>query len=152
MTEPRVGGVARALGFAGLAPAVAATILIALGEPGAAIVSVGYALLILSFLGGIWWGFAMRTPTHQAALAAIAVVPSLAAMALGAGVMISQGSGWSLVAIGVALMLTLPVDRWLVRRGMAPAGWMALRVPLSLGLGAVTILAGALIGQPVVQY
>ncbi len=147
-----MGGSARLLGFAGLAPAAAAAILIALGERMAVIVSVFYPLLILSFLGGIWWGFAMRTPARQGVLATIAVVPSLVAMALGAGVLMTQGSGWSLVAIGVALMLTLPVDRWLVTHGIAPPGWMALRVPLSLGLGAVTILAGALIGHPEVQY
>ncbi|WP_235523989.1 DUF3429 domain-containing protein [Sphingomonas sp. Leaf33] len=149
MAEARVGGVARLLGFAGLAPAVAATILIALGELDAAIVSVAYALLILSFLGGTWWGFAMHAPRHQAMLAIVAVIPSLVAMALGAGVLMTQGSGWSLVAIGVALILTLAVDRWLVARGFAPAGWMALRIPLSLGLGAVTIVAGALIGQAI---
>lgn len=149
MTEARVGGVARLLGFAGLAPAIAAAILIALGEIDAATISVAYALLILSFLGGTWWGFAMQSVRYQAVLTVIAVIPSLAAMALGAGVLLTRGSGWSLVAIGVALILTLPVDRWLVARGIAPTGWMALRIPLSLGLGAVTIVAGALIGQAV---
>jgi len=49
-----------------------------------------------------------------------------------------------MVAMGSAIMLTLPVDRWLVTRGAAPANWMRLRVPLSLGLGALTIAAGAL--------
>jgi hypothetical protein len=38
-------------------------------------------------------------------------------------------------------MLTLPVDRRLVATGEAPTGWMGLRVPLSLGLATLTILA-----------
>ena len=43
-------------------------------------------------------------------------------------------------------MLTLPVDRRFVATGEAPVGWMALRVPLSLGLGLLTIAAGVLVG------
>jgi hypothetical protein len=39
-------------------------------------------------------------------------------------------------------MLTLLVDRHLMNRGDAPPDWMRLRTPLSLGLGALTILAG----------
>ncbi|MFD1786703.1 DUF3429 domain-containing protein [Sphingomonas floccifaciens] len=152
MTDARVGGTARLLGFAGLAPAFAAVILLALGERLAAIVSLAYPLLILSFLGGMWWGFAMQTQRNQALLATIAVVPSLVALALGAAFLLTNGSGWTLVATGVALMLTLPVDRWLVTSGIAPVDWMRLRIPLSLGLGALTILAGALFGHPVVEY
>ena len=45
---------------------------------------------------------------------------------------------------GVALIAALLVDRALVRLGLAPPGWMRLRVPLSLGLGALTIVAGLL--------
>lgn len=150
MTEPRVGRAARLLGYAGLAPAVATTALVAAGERAAAAIGAFYPLLILSFLGGIWWGFAMReADRRQSALVAVAVVPSLAALALGTGVVLSQGSPWSLVAIGAALLLTLPVDRWLTIAGIAPANWMRLRVPLSLGLGLLTIATGVLLGVPV---
>ena len=48
---------------------------------------------------------------------------------------------WAMVAVASGLFLTLLVDRALVRAGEAPAGWMGLRVPLSLGLGVLTILA-----------
>lgn len=147
MTEPRVGIVARLLGFAGLAPAIAATLLVATGERDAAAIGAFYPLLILSFLGGIWWGFAMRAEARQGALAAVAVIPSLAALALGLGVVFSLGSGWSLVAIGAALMLTLSVDRWFAEHGFAPAGWMALRIPLSTGLASATIATGVLVSR-----
>lgn len=149
MTEPRVGRVARLLGFAGLAPAVATTALVAAGERAAAAIGAFYPLLILSFLGGMWWGFAMReSGRRQGVLVAVAVVPSLAALALGCGVVLSGGSPWSLVAIGVALILTLPIDRWLTVAGIAPADWMRLRVPLSLGLGLLTIATGVLLAVP----
>jgi hypothetical protein len=48
------------------------------------------------------------------------------------------------VVLGVSLVGALLVDRALVRSGIAPPGWMALRVPLSLGLGVLTMLAAAL--------
>jgi hypothetical protein len=151
VTDGTVGRGARLLGFAGLAPALAAVILIALGEVGAAAISAVYGLLILSFLGGIWWGFAMRDPARQGLIAAVAVLPTLAALALGVLIVASQGSGWSLVAIGTAILLTLPVDRWLAGRGLAPVGWMALRLPLSAALGGLTILAGVLVAVPALR-
>ena len=146
MTEPRVGRVAHALGFAGLLPQIAAVGWMIAFDPGAWLLAFIYALTILSFLGGIWWGFAMRTETHQATLVGLAVVPSLLAAALAAAGFATWGSGWVLVATGTAILLTLPVDRWLVISGIAPASWMRLRVPLSAGLGGLTIVAGALAG------
>ena len=53
-------------------------------------------------------------------------------------------TSWILVATGVAILMTLPVDRYLVRAGDAPRGWMRLRIPLSVGLGGLTIVAGYL--------
>ena len=104
-----------------------------------------YPAIILSFLGGLWWSMAMRRAARQGMLAVLAVVPSLVAalLVVAAGV---TASGWAVAALGIAIMLTLPVDRHLVTTGEAPAGWMALRVPLSLGLGLLTIAAGALAG------
>ena len=147
MTEPRVGRVAFALGIAGLLPQVAATGLIAAGDAGALydlpyVFAFGYASLILSFLGGIWWGLAMRRPVGQGPLVALAVLPSLLPLAL---VFVAMRSWpWALGALGVAILLTLVVDRALTRTGEAPAGWMRLRVPLSLGLSVLTIAAGLL--------
>jgi hypothetical protein len=147
VTEAAVGRTARVLGFAGLAPAVATTMLVTTGDLSAAAIGAFYPLLILSFLGGMWWGFAVReTGARQGWLVAVAVVPSLVALALGCAVVFSGGSPWSLVAIGVAVILTLPVDRWLKIAGIAPAGWMGLRVPLSIGLGGLTIVTGVLVG------
>jgi hypothetical protein len=107
-----------------------------------------YGGLILSFLGGIWWSYAVRRGERQGRLLVLAVVPSL--VALGAIIAVAAGlpgapSGWPAVVLGSAIILTLPVDRHLATTGEAPAGWMRLRVPLSLGLGALTILAGVLV-------
>ena len=159
MTEPRVGRAAFALGLAGLLPQLAAVTLILIGRRDPtdlawipALIGYGLALLygglILSFLGGIWWGIAMRRAEGQAALASLAVLPSLVALVcLVAAAVNLPGppSPWPAVALGSAVMLTLLVDRHLVATGEAPTGWMRLRIPLSLGLGLLTIAAGVLI-------
>ncbi|WP_375272607.1 DUF3429 domain-containing protein [Sphingomonas sp.] len=139
-----VGRVAFALGFAGLLPQVGAVVLAGLGIGDGALIALAYGALILSFLGGMWWGLAMFRRAGQSILVALAVVPSLVAGAILALAAVRLPIG--LVAMGCAILLTLPVDRWLVARGAAPANWMRLRVPLSIGLGALTIAAGALAG------
>lgn len=153
----KVGRTARLLGYAGLLPQAAAIALIAAGRREAALAALLYASIILSFLGGMWWGFAMRRTANQAALAITAVVPSLVAAALlavaFAAIYLPLGPGSdrvavaALVGLGVALIVTLPVDRHLTATGEAPVGWMGLRAPLSLGLGLLTIAAGALVGH-----
>jgi hypothetical protein len=137
-----VGRAAFALGFAGLLPQGAAALVAGLGYFSGGVVALAYAALILSFLGGMWWGFAMFTRVAQPVLVTLAVVPSLVAGAILALAAVDLPIG--LVAMGCAILLTLPVDRALVARGIAPANWMRLRIPLSVGLGALTIVAGAL--------
>lgn len=159
----RVGTVARLLGYAGLLPSLVSTGVLAimrvspdsglpmLAGPAAGLAMI-YPLVILSFLGGMWWSFAMRRNTGQGRLAALAVLPSLAAVALLGAIGITGLIGWGLVAVGIAVMLTLLVDCHLVSTDDAPVGWMSLRVPLSVGLGGLTILSGALIGTPTPVY
>lgn len=154
----QIGRGALALGYAGLLPQVAAVAVIApgvRGSTGQVLIPavIGYALalvygaVILSFLGGIWWGWAMARSVGQARLAAIAVLPSLVGVACLAAGGLFPLTGWPAVALGSALMLTLLVDRHLVATGEAPADWMRLRTPLSLGLGGLTIAAGVLVGS-----
>lgn len=141
-TPLAVGRAAFALGFAGLLPQGAAALLTLSRVYDGALVALAYGALILSFLGGMWWGLAMFRRVGQPMLVSLAVVPSLVAGAILALAAVHLPIG--LVAMGSAIMLTLPVDRWLVARGVAPANWMTLRVPLSFGLGGLTIAAGAL--------
>jgi uncharacterized membrane protein len=137
------------LGYAGLLPQVAAVATCFFGGSSdiGPMFAFGYATLILSFLGGIWWGLAMSAREAQGRIACWAVIPSLFAAAV---ILLSIGHvlamGWALVLLGCAVMLTLLADRRLVEAHVAPDGWMALRVPLSIGLGALTILCGILCG------
>ena len=144
-----VGESAMILGYAGLLPQIAAAATCAFDQTTqtGGVFAFGYAALILSFLGGIWWGFAMCVGRGQDRTACLSVVPSLVAallFLLSAANVLSLP--WALVLLGSAVLLTLLVDRRLAAEGIVPDGWMALRVPLSLGLGSITILIGALCG------
>lgn len=139
---------ARLLGLAGLLPQIAAALTAWFGpEEWRLVASTGaafYAALILSFLGGTWWGLAATAPAaeRRAALGwmwVAAVLPSLVGLACLAP--LALGLRWpepSLVMLGSALLVALAVD---ARAGaIAPQWWMQLRVPLSVGLGTLTLL------------
>lgn len=137
---------ARMLGFAGLLPQLIAFLLIATRLDAAlgTLLAFGYAVLIVSFLGGVWWGLAMQDGRRQPRIAAAAVGPTLIGFALMIARILGLQSNVALVLLGVVVLLTLLIDRMLVADDHAPPGWMGLRVPLSMGLGALTIMAGAL--------
>ncbi len=93
-----------------------------------------YAGLILSFLGGAWWGLATRAEAKRAwPLYFIAVLPTLVALAL-----LLVLTPARLLILSGAIALTLPVDRLLTGMQLAPGNWMQLRVPLTVGLSLLT--------------
>lgn len=134
-------------GYSGLLPQILAAILVFTDSEyrwtGLA-AAYGYAALIFSFLGGIWWGFGMTARKTDAAAGPIfilAVAPSLIAFAT----YLPWIWGWewpgpSLAWIGIFLIASPLADRWLQQRCHLPAGWMKLRWHLSLGLGGLTLL------------
>jgi len=143
---------AKVLELAGLLPQAAVAAVLILGPETwhFAALSLGYAYpaLILSFLGGMRWGLgagASGAGPVPAWVWVAAVAPSLVALAT--AVPWAIGATWpgpSLVVLGIAILASLLVDRRLVREGLAPAWWISLRIPLSLGLGLLTILAAAI--------
>lgn len=145
---------ALALGYAGLLPPLAGIALRgvewATGHPttqASALLLVGgllYGGLILSFLGGTWWGAASARREGPALRRwlTLSVMPSLVALlCLVAGMGNARGGG---ALLGVALLLTLLVDRSLVAERLVPAWWMRLRVPLSIGLAAEMLVLATL--------
>jgi hypothetical protein len=130
------------LGYAGLLPAFAALGTAIAGPPEwrelAFRAGALYAGLILSFLGGAWWGLSTRADAEKAwPFYLMSVLPSLAALAL-----LMLLTPPRLVVLGGLIALTLPVDRLLVKSGLAPANWMLLRVPLTVGLSLATVGLG----------
>ena len=139
---------ARVLGYAGLLPQafVLASLLLGGSEIRSTALSLAfaYAALIFSFLGGVWWGLA--TAAHASVprwIWAVAVLPSL--FALGTAWPWATGHTWpgpSLVVLGALIMSSVLVDLKLRSLGLTPPGWLTLRLPLSIGLGFLTLVAG----------
>lgn len=147
---PELPVLPRALGYAGLLPQAAVAAVLGFG-PDAwhfSALSLGYAYpaFILSFLGGLWWGLAAGAASRQPAWVWLAAVtPSL--IALATALPWAIGAAWpgpSLFVLGVSLLVSLLVDRRLAADGRAPSWWMSLRIPLSVGLGVLTLVVAAL--------
>lgn len=137
----------RWLGLAGLLPQLAVAAIVFSGDNAlrfsALSLGYAYAALILSFLGGLWWGLGAGVERPPEWLWIAAIVPSL--LALGTAVPWATGEPWpgpSMIVLGIALIAALGIDRALGVRGLTPPWWMALRLPLSLGLGLLTIAVG----------
>ena len=145
----RMSSLARWLGLAGLIPQILlATVVIGLpakfGPPAIGLALI-YSGLILSFIGGAWWGLAAHGKVRVSSwLWLAAIAPSLIAFAaIGAGT-IGRSPGPSLMITGTSLIAALGVDFKLAANGLCPPGWLGLRTPLSLGLGGLTILIATL--------
>ena len=99
-----------------------------------------YAALILSFIGGLWWGVAAARWDAPGWLYAASVMPSLIAFA--SGIPWMTGAAWpqpSLGWLGLCLLGSTVVDVRLARLGMIAAEMLRLRAVLSLGLGLLTL-------------
>ena len=141
------------LGYAGLLPQAFAVFLLLDGSEMRWIASAGgfgYAAIIFSFLGGLWWAMAMLNPAAPRWIFAVAVAPSLIALLT----FLPWTWGWdwpgpSLLVLAAGLMASPLIDAQIVRHIALPDGWMRLRWHLSLGLGGMTgVLAIAAFSQP----
>lgn len=110
----------RWLGLAGLLPQIAAAAIVFSGDTAlrfsALSLGYAYAALILSFLGGLWWGIAASHARPPEWLWVAAIVPSLVALA--SAVPWAVGEPWpapSLIVLGVGLLAALGVD-WLLAK------------------------------------
>ena len=134
------------LAFAGAVPFVLATGALFVSDASSVRVPaitalVTYSAVILSFLGGIEWGLAIRDEsgneaTRVAALG-VSTVSSLAAWA----VLWLPSSQWQ---VGSALVLFVAVwaaDQWMASRGMLPAWFVDLRTAITALVAATLAVA-----------
>ncbi|WP_341207945.1 DUF3429 domain-containing protein [uncultured Sphingomonas sp.] len=148
---PQVRTPPAVLGVAGLLPQMAC-VAIALAEPearmAAGVVGGGYAALILSFLGGMWWMQALLRSDERWWPYLLAVAPSLigwaALLAVIGGVAPPTAA---LMALALALLASPLGDREIgpLLRGV-PA-WRQLRLTLSSGLGGLTLALALAVGR-----
>lgn len=143
--EPTTSRLAWILGLLGLLPFAAAA-LGALAVPSwrefSLLALLAYGACILSFLGAVHWGIALRAPESEARAnirrLVLGVAPSLVAWV---ALLLPVDLGLWLLVLGV--LATAGTEQWATLRGQLPAGYMALRWVLSLG-AAACLLAGAL--------
>lgn len=136
---------ARWLGLAGLIPQVLLVAVViafpAKFGPPAIALALSYSALILSFIGGAWWGLAAHQKVRVRPWVWLAAVaPSLIAFAAIGAWTIGWSPQPSLITTGASLIATLGIDYKLAGDGLCPPGWVHLRTPLSLGLGGLTIV------------
>ncbi|MEP7315780.1 MAG: DUF3429 domain-containing protein [Sphingomicrobium sp.] len=150
----RISAWSHGLGLAGLLPQLMLAATVILGAPDVALVAgslaLSYAALILSFVGGAWWGLISRSPTPVRGLVWVAAVaPSLIAFTAILPLAFGLAPLLAMLVIGTTLIGTLAFDHVLAGQGLCPLGWVRLRTPLSLGLGSLTLLiAIALLARP----
>lgn len=137
----------RWLGLAGLLPQFACLAALWFGplewRYTALAIAWGYAALIYSFLGGLWWGMAASASARGEAvpgwLWVASVGPSLLALLTYLPwIFAGDWPAPSLGLLGLLILTSVWVD--LRIETLAPPWWMALRLPLSLGLGGATLL------------
>lgn len=138
--QPPLTDTGRLLGHLGLIPFVLGAALIwvvnAEAHPYATLALSGYAAVVVSFLGGIYWGLAFRLSAPPASLFIWGVVPSLVAWL---AVMMPASAG--LVVHGVMLCVCYGVDRKVYpTQGLAQ--WLTLRFRLSM-VAALCCFLGA---------
>lgn len=141
-----------AFGYAGAIPfVVAATAMWFVQEPVTSQIHaalVGFGLVILSFMGGIRWGLAMRAPADGEptfVMVGISVVPAFVAwLVFLAGVFLGPTVTVKIVQTVVLILafaVLLWVDFGLADKGGAPTWYRGLRLQLTLLVEASLITA-----------
>lgn len=138
----------RVLGLVALVPQIACLIAVHLGpEPwreAAIVTAFFYAAAVLVLLGGGWWGIAAGAPAaerrHGLGWLWLA---SILTLALAMACLLARESGWLpiepvLVMLASGLLLCFVVDQRIA--GLTARWWAVPRIPLTLGVGAVTFL------------
>jgi len=131
------------LGLSGLLPFVGAALAVLLAPDHwagfARTALIAYGAVILSFLGAVHWGLALRAPDAEAWAApwrlVLGVMPSLIAWVA----MLLSGTP-SLMLLAGGILGTAAVEQWAAGRGLVPAFYMRLRWVLSLGAALCLVL------------
>ena len=123
------------LGYGGASPFVALAVLSILFEERFFIEAlIAYAAVILSFLGGIYWGAAINNLSQNELTASlktnlsISVTPALAAW----GTLLIKNLTVATILLSVGFLAQLIVDVVATRNGYFPYWYNALRIPLTV--------------------
>jgi hypothetical protein len=130
-----------ALGLAGLLPFLAGAALQWFTPPGwrmlAALALLTYGAVIVSFLGGIHWGLAMRAGQAPSARLVWGVIPSLLGWL---GILLD--SPWGQAVLVLSLLVCYAVDR-ASYRALGLQAWLPLRAVLTT-VASLSVAVGGL--------
>jgi hypothetical protein len=143
LASARIRRIAWVLTIAGAIPFVVATGALFSEQTSVRIPAIAalvtYAAVILSFLGGIEWGLALREEAGNESTRALALglstVPSLAAWA----VLWLPGTRYQLGTALAIFVATWAADQWLASRGLLPTWFVDLRTAIT---GIVAVILG----------
>ncbi len=129
------------LGFLGAVPFVGLAGLAFLAAPmgvWAATALLAYGAIILSFMGGVHWGWAMAADEPDFTRLGTSVLPSLLGWG---GFLLGGTAGLVVIALGFAALLWLDLEA--VKAGRAAAWYRRLRWPLTLIVVASLLVAAS---------
>ncbi len=151
--------IAIALGAAGLIPFALLGVISVGGSPDSSLSAVrglvGYGAVILAFLGGVHWGFALEEQGDGRATTArlaLGVLPSLVGWAaILCSVTVISRPVLSLAILVAGFIATVIVESRAHKRNLVPGGYMALRWVMSVLVAALltTVLVVRLTGAHV---
>jgi hypothetical protein len=132
------------LGVAGLIPFVAGAVALwrlpAPYEPYLLQWLLGYAMVILAFVGALHWGVAMQAERSTRASTWIAAVWSVIP-ALVAWLALAFETVVALRVLAGMFLLQLVMDRWLTRNFVTPPWYLRLRIGLTLVAASSLLIA-----------
>lgn len=151
LADTSIPAPALVLGLAGLVPFIGMAVQVSTGWPlsarmtGPALYNLTiYGAVILSFLGGVQWGYVATTPARQRLASwrryAISVLPSLAAWC---GLWLAARNG--LLVLAASFILAMLYDLWTAGAGEAPRWYGRLRIGLT-AVVVVCLLAAVQLG------
>jgi hypothetical protein len=131
---------ARVLGPAGLIPFATLAAGVWAGWPSAAAALAAYGAVVLSFIGAVHWGLALRAPARERGADWLRFgLGALAAFFAWLALLLPISVGLGVLAVGI--LGTAAVERMGGREGLLPEEYLRLRVVLSVG-AAGSLVAG----------
>lgn len=126
------------LGFFGAVPFLGLAVLCVVGGGAwAPVALLAYGAVILSFMGGVHWGWAMAQDEPSLVRLGLSVLPSLVGWG---GLLLGGSAGFVVVALGFVALLWL--DLRAVAAGRAAAWYPQLRWPLTVIVVASLVVGG----------
>lgn len=133
-------------GYLGLLPFYGSLMGVWLGQEGvgqtAWRVLIGYAAVILSFVGAVHWGLALNAPKHLRRLGPGALTWSVLPALIAAAVLIfDMGGGAAMLVLAAGFSGQFVADRRVQRTGLCPEWYLILRGRLTAGVLVALLLA-----------